>query len=98
LFLRDLKALGKVLKLFSENRSPTSIAVQKKMHSRARVNRTLLMAALDDERFHWSPEPWFVCGTGNVLVIAGLAATGPSPRYENPQLVLCHPTSGWENG
>jgi hypothetical protein len=27
-----------------------------------------------------------------------LAATGPSPRHENTNFVLCHPASGWENG
>jgi hypothetical protein len=27
-----------------------------------------------------------------------LAATRPSPRYENTHFVLCNPTSGWENG
>jgi hypothetical protein len=42
------------------------------MHSQTRVNRTFLMAALDDGRFHLSREPWFLCGIGYVLVIAGL--------------------------
>lgn len=32
----------------------------------------LPVAALDDGRFHWLPMPWWVCGIGYVLVIAGL--------------------------
>jgi hypothetical protein len=43
------------------------------MHRQAGVNRTFLIAAPDDGRSHWSREPWFVCGVGCVLVIAGLA-------------------------
>jgi len=33
----------------------------------------LPVAALDDGRFHWLPVPWWVCGIGYVLLIAGLA-------------------------
>ena len=33
----------------------------------------LPVAALDDGRFHWSHVPWWVCGIGYVLLIAGLA-------------------------
>jgi protein-S-isoprenylcysteine O-methyltransferase Ste14 len=32
----------------------------------------LPVAALDDGRYHWFPVPWWVCGIGYVLVIAGL--------------------------
>lgn len=35
----------------------------------------LLVAALDDGRFHWSHVPWWVCGIGYVLFIAGWAGT-----------------------
>jgi protein-S-isoprenylcysteine O-methyltransferase Ste14 len=31
------------------------------------------VAALDDGRFHWFPVPWWVCGMGYVLLLAGLA-------------------------
>jgi protein-S-isoprenylcysteine O-methyltransferase Ste14 len=30
------------------------------------------VAALDDGRFHWFPLPWWVCGAGYVLSLAGL--------------------------
>ena len=33
----------------------------------------LPVAALDDGRFHWSHVPWWVCGMGYVLLVAGLA-------------------------
>ncbi len=33
----------------------------------------LLLAALDDGRYHWHPVPWWVCGTGYVLLTAGMA-------------------------
>jgi protein-S-isoprenylcysteine O-methyltransferase Ste14 len=35
----------------------------------------LLVASLDDGRFHWSHVPWWVCGIGYILLIAGLAGT-----------------------
>jgi protein-S-isoprenylcysteine O-methyltransferase Ste14 len=31
------------------------------------------LAALDDGRFHWLSVPWWVCGMGYLLLIAGLA-------------------------
>jgi protein-S-isoprenylcysteine O-methyltransferase Ste14 len=30
------------------------------------------VAALDDGRYHWFPVPWWVCGIGYVLLIAGM--------------------------
>ena len=33
----------------------------------------LPVAALDDGRYHWFPVPWFVCGIGYVLLVAGMA-------------------------
>ncbi len=32
----------------------------------------LPVAALDDGRYHWLPVPWWVCGIGYVLLMAGL--------------------------
>ena len=32
----------------------------------------LLVAALDDGRFHWFPVPWWVCGVGYALLLAGI--------------------------
>ena len=32
----------------------------------------ILVAALDDSRFHWFPVPWWVCGVGYVLLLAGI--------------------------
>jgi protein-S-isoprenylcysteine O-methyltransferase Ste14 len=36
------------------------------------MSTTLIVAALDDGRFHWHPVPWWVCGIGYILLIAGL--------------------------
>jgi protein-S-isoprenylcysteine O-methyltransferase Ste14 len=33
----------------------------------------LPVAALDDGRYHWLPMPWWVCGIGYLLLIAGIA-------------------------
>jgi protein-S-isoprenylcysteine O-methyltransferase Ste14 len=33
----------------------------------------LPLAALDDGRYHWSEVPWWVCGIGYLLLIAGFA-------------------------
>lgn len=33
----------------------------------------LLVAALDDGRFHWFPVSWWVCGVGYALLLAGIA-------------------------
>jgi protein-S-isoprenylcysteine O-methyltransferase Ste14 len=33
---------------------------------------TVIVAALDDGRFHWSSMPWWVCGIGYALLIVGL--------------------------
>lgn len=33
----------------------------------------LLVAALDDGRFHWFPVPWWVCVVGYALLLAGIA-------------------------
>ncbi len=30
------------------------------------------VAALDDGRFHWFPVPWWVCGVGYILFLAGM--------------------------
>jgi protein-S-isoprenylcysteine O-methyltransferase Ste14 len=30
------------------------------------------VAALDDSRFHWFPVPWWVCGVGYALLLAGI--------------------------
>lgn len=32
----------------------------------------LLVAALDDGRFHWFPVPWWVCGVGYALLLLGI--------------------------
>lgn len=36
------------------------------------MSAVLLVAALDDGRFHWFPIPWSVCGVGYALLIVGL--------------------------
>ena len=36
------------------------------------MSAVLLMAALDDSRFHWFPVPWWVCGVGYALLLAGI--------------------------
>jgi protein-S-isoprenylcysteine O-methyltransferase Ste14 len=32
-----------------------------------------IVAALDDGRYHWHPEPWWVCALGYALLIIGMA-------------------------
>jgi protein-S-isoprenylcysteine O-methyltransferase Ste14 len=32
----------------------------------------MIVAALDDGRYHWFPVPWWVCGIGYILLIAGM--------------------------
>jgi protein-S-isoprenylcysteine O-methyltransferase Ste14 len=32
----------------------------------------VLVAALDDSRFHWFPVPWWVCGVGYALLLGGI--------------------------
>jgi protein-S-isoprenylcysteine O-methyltransferase Ste14 len=37
------------------------------------ITSILPLAALDDGRYHWSQVPWWVCGIGYFLLIAGFA-------------------------
>jgi protein-S-isoprenylcysteine O-methyltransferase Ste14 len=37
------------------------------------VMAVVVLAALDDGRFHWFPLPWWVCGLGYVVFITGIA-------------------------
>ena len=32
----------------------------------------MIVAAMDDGRYHWFPVPWWVCGTGYILLINGM--------------------------
>jgi protein-S-isoprenylcysteine O-methyltransferase Ste14 len=36
------------------------------------MSTVVLVAALDDSRFHWFPVPWWVCGVGYALLLAGI--------------------------
>jgi len=36
------------------------------------MSAVLLVAALDDSRFHWFPVPWWVCGVGYALLLVGM--------------------------
>ncbi len=36
------------------------------------MSAVLLVAALDDGRFHWFPVSWWVCGVGYALLLAGI--------------------------
>jgi len=38
----------------------------------ASLTAIFLLAALDDERFHWLPVPWWHCGIGYVLYLIGM--------------------------
>jgi protein-S-isoprenylcysteine O-methyltransferase Ste14 len=35
------------------------------------MSAVVLVAALDDSRFHWFPVPWWVCSVGYALLLAG---------------------------
>jgi len=39
------------------------------------VAAILPVAALDDGRFHWFPVPWWICGLGYVLFLAGFGGS-----------------------
>jgi protein-S-isoprenylcysteine O-methyltransferase Ste14 len=36
------------------------------------MSAVILVAALDDGRFHWLPVPWWVCGVGYALLLVGI--------------------------
>jgi protein-S-isoprenylcysteine O-methyltransferase Ste14 len=36
------------------------------------MSAVVVVAALDDSRFHWFPVPWWVCGIGYALLFAGI--------------------------
>ncbi|MCA9174313.1 MAG: isoprenylcysteine carboxylmethyltransferase family protein [Planctomycetales bacterium] len=36
------------------------------------MSAVVLVAALDDGRFHWYPIPWWVCGVGYALLLVGI--------------------------
>ena len=40
------------------------------------------VAALDDGRFHWFPAPWWVCGVGYVLFLAGMGIVAWASREQ----------------
>jgi hypothetical protein len=39
----------------------------------ATITATIVVAALNDGRFHWFPVPWWVCGIGYLLYLVAMA-------------------------
>jgi protein-S-isoprenylcysteine O-methyltransferase Ste14 len=86
LFFGVVLAAGVVITLYLRRVNPEVIAARVNRHEGTkRWDRWLLalflpamvsilpVAALDDGRFHWSHVPWWACGIGYVLLLAGLA-------------------------
>jgi protein-S-isoprenylcysteine O-methyltransferase Ste14 len=86
LFFVVLVAASVVTALYLRRVNPEVIAARINRHGGTkRWDRILLViglptlvaipvvAALDDGCFHWSRAPWWVCGVGYVLLVAGMA-------------------------
>jgi protein-S-isoprenylcysteine O-methyltransferase Ste14 len=86
LFLVVIVAAGVVITLYLRRVNPDVIAGRVNRHEGTKGwDRLLLalilpalvsilpLAALDDGRFHWSQVPWWACGIGYLLLLAGLA-------------------------
>ena len=86
LFFVVIVAASIVITLYLRRANPDVIAARVNRHEGTKGWDRLLLgilipaivsilpvAALDDGRFHWLPVPWWVCGIGYVLLIAGLA-------------------------
>jgi protein-S-isoprenylcysteine O-methyltransferase Ste14 len=86
LFLGVVIAAGVVISLYLRRTNPEVIAARVNRHEGTKgwdrwvlglflpaMVSILPVAALDDGRFHWSHLPWWGCGIGYVLLIAGLA-------------------------
>ena len=85
-FLGVVVAAGVVITLYLRRVNPEVIAARVNRHEGTKgwdrwvlglflpaMISILPVAALDDGRFHWSHVPWWGCGIGYVLLIAGLA-------------------------
>jgi protein-S-isoprenylcysteine O-methyltransferase Ste14 len=86
LFLVVLVAASVVITTYLRRVNPEVIAARVNRHAGTKgwdrwlvgflnsaMVSVLVVAALDDGRFHWSHAPWWVCGIGYFLLIAGLA-------------------------
>jgi protein-S-isoprenylcysteine O-methyltransferase Ste14 len=86
LFFVVTVAAGVVITLFLNRVNPDVVAARANRHEGTKGwDRILLsiflpavvlipiLAALDDRRFHWSHVPWWICGIGYILLIAGMA-------------------------
>jgi protein-S-isoprenylcysteine O-methyltransferase Ste14 len=86
LFLVVVVAASVVITLYLRRANPDVIAARVNRHEGTKGWDRLLLAlflpamvsilpvaALDDGRFHWSHVPWWACGIGYVLLLAGLA-------------------------
>ncbi len=86
LFFAVVVAAGVVISLYLKRVNPEVIAARTNRHEGTKgwdrwvlgvllplMVSILPISSLDDGRFHWSHVPWWVCGIGYVLVLAGLA-------------------------
>jgi protein-S-isoprenylcysteine O-methyltransferase Ste14 len=86
LFFGVVVAASVVITLYLRRVNPEVIAARVNRHEGTKGWDRLLLglflptmvsilpvAALDDGRYHWFHVPWWVCGVGYVLLIAGLA-------------------------
>jgi protein-S-isoprenylcysteine O-methyltransferase Ste14 len=86
LFFAVVVAASVVITLYLRRVNPDVIAARVNRHEGTKAWDRLLLglflpamasilpvAALDDGRFHWSHVPWWACGIGYALLLAGLA-------------------------
>jgi protein-S-isoprenylcysteine O-methyltransferase Ste14 len=86
LFLGVLVASSVVVTLYLRRVNPEVIAARVNRHEGTKrwdwillglffptLVAILVVAALDDGRFHWSREPWWACVLGYALLLAGMA-------------------------
>jgi protein-S-isoprenylcysteine O-methyltransferase Ste14 len=85
-FIAVVVAAGIVISLYVRRVNPDVIAARANRHEGTKPwDRWVLalflvamvavypVAALDDGRFHWSHVPWWACGIGYALLLAGMA-------------------------
>ncbi len=85
LFIAIMLGVISAVILFLQRVNPEVIAARSRIHKGTKswdkillsvyfpaMSAVLTVAALDDGRFHWFPVPWWVCGVGYALLLAGI--------------------------
>ena len=85
LFIAIMLGVISAVILFLQRVNPEVIVARSRIHQGTKswdkillgvyfpaMSAVLTVAALDDGRFHWFPVPWWVCGVGYALLLAGI--------------------------